>query len=229
MTIRRLALLAPLPLLLLAGISHARAAEEVVRLPATTILPAMAGGDDTLADQQAIVLAPRREVAEANYTLPTDVAWPLAANDGFSLAVPLQMLFHQALQPAVRTGFSIAAAAPAGPAATPPADNGLQIQAKLGFSSSYLTSAVVAVSADLYGGDATTALPVPQVSPTDPYQMVNAFRTPDREVGLGLTYTVSRSTWLPDMRLSGSFALASYSTTQRPSEPLGVTSIQFPF
>lgn len=128
--------------------------------------------------------------------------------------------------PAAPSPAQTVAASASGTSASPATPTGLQVSAGVGFSSSYAATGQVGVSADLIGsapGDKRA-----QVTGSDPYAVPTAPRAVDRDVGVGVSYTVPTGTGAT-VRVSGSVGLASYAPDEPVRKPLGLTSIKIDF
>lgn len=125
-----------------------------------------------------------------------------------------------------------APAPPAGKPAARPADPRLRVQASVGFNAGYLTSPV-AVSADLVGGQSSTKLPVPHVTDSTPTPLLPDQRVPDREVAIGMSYTLHQN-GRTRVSLDGSVGVVTYGAdpdrpADLPYKPVGTTSIRVSF
>lgn len=112
------------------------------------------------------------------------------------------------------------------PKAAPPTPSGLQVSAGMSFAAPNAATGRVGISADLIGSGPNDKRA--QVTGADPYAVPTAPRTVDRDVGVGVSYTVPTGSGAT-VRISGSVGVASYAPDEPVRQPLGMTSIKVDF
>jgi hypothetical protein len=181
--------------------------------------PGAASGADSLQpDPAAAPLAPP-PAASATAGNPPETLWltpPGGIQASFSPAHSSQAPNQSAIE---------ATASEHGGQVTAP-QTGLQVNAGFGFTAPNAETGRVGVSANLLGGSPSAA--VPKLSGSDPYAVPVEPRTPDRDAGVGVSYTVPTGGGT-SVSLSGSVGVASYAPDEPMRKPIGMTSLRLSF
>ncbi|MDI3309195.1 MAG: hypothetical protein QJR07_19120 [Acetobacteraceae bacterium] len=184
--------------------------------PPATFSPGAASGADSLEpDPAAAPLAPPAATAEN----PPETLW-LTPSGGIQASVSAA----SAGQAPNRSAIEATASDHGGQVTAP--QTGLQVNAGFGFTAPNAETGRVGVSANLLGGSSSAS--VPKLSGSDPYAVPVEPRTPDRDAGVGVSYTVPTGGGT-SVSLSGSVGVASYAPDEPMRKPIGMTSLRLSF